>query len=210
MSGVHVSKHVLVQTKLAVLRDRRTGSAEFRRLVRSLSLLLTGEATADLPTRAEQVETPLGMKLCQVLDARIAIVPILRAGLGMADGALDLIPDAEVWHIGLFRNELTLEPTTYYSKLPTHSRATHALIVDPMLATGGSAVRTCQLVRDAGITQLRLVALIAAPEGIARMREGMPDVPIYVGVVDERLNDFGFIYPGLGDAGDRQFWTGIE
>jgi uracil phosphoribosyltransferase len=210
MSKVHVSNHALVHAKLAVLRDRQTGPAEFRRIVRSLSLLITAEATADLPTRGQRVETPLGHCDCRVLDARIAIVPILRAGLGMAEGVLDLIPDAEVWHIGLFRNETTLEPTTYYSRLPSHSRATEALIVDPMLATGGSAVRTCQLVKDAGIHSLRFVALIAAPEGIARMREGMPEVPIFVGVIDERLNDVGFIFPGLGDAGDRQFGTGGE
>lgn len=210
MREVYVSSHPLVMTKLAALRDVRTGPAEFRRLVRSLSLLLTEKATADLPTREERVRTPLGECVCRVLDARVAIVPILRAGLGMAEGALDLIPDAEIWHIGLFRNETTLEPTTYYSKLPSHSRATHALIVDPMLATGGSAVRTCQLLRDAGIADTRLVALIAAPEGIARMQQAMPGVPIYVGVVDERLNEVGFIYPGLGDAGDRQFGTRLE
>jgi uracil phosphoribosyltransferase len=207
MALVFPSSHPLVQNKLASLRDVRTGSAEFRRLVRSLATLLAHEATADLPTKDVHVQTPLGHATARVLADTVAVVPILRAGLGMADGVLDLIPEAEVWHIGLFRDEATLQPTTYYSKLPQHSRASVALVVDPMLATGGSAVRTCEILRAAGIPRLKLVALIAAPEGIARLSEAMPDVAIHIGVIDERLNEVGFIYPGLGDAGDRQFGT---
>jgi uracil phosphoribosyltransferase len=153
------------------------------------------------------VLTPLGSATVQVLADVVGIVPVLRAGLGMAEGILELIPEAEVWHIGLYRDETTLRPTEYYSKLPTDPRITVALIVDPMLATGGSAVRACEIVKEAGVSRLKLVSLIAAPEGVARMAEAMPDVPIHVGAIDERLNEVGFIYPGLGDAGDRQFAT---
>jgi uracil phosphoribosyltransferase len=208
MALVFPSSHPLVLTKLASLRDESTEPAEFRRLVRSLATLLAHEATAGLPTREARVTTPLGEAACRVLSDTIAIVPILRAGLGMADGVLDLIPEAEVWHVGLFRDEHTLQPTTYYSKLPVRCRASIALVVDPMLATGGSAVRTCEILRGAGIGRLIVVSLIAAPEGIEKLSQAMPDVPIHVGVIDERLTDVGFIYPGLGDAGDRQFGTG--
>lgn len=208
MALVFPSKHPLVHNKLAALRSTQTKPAEFRSLVRTLATLLASEATADLPTRPVDVTTPLGTAPAQVLADTVGIVPILRAGLGMADGVLDLIPEAEVWHIGLFRDEGTLRPTEYYNKLPRHPRITVALLVDPMLATGGSAVRTCEVVRSTGVTRLKVVVLIAAPEGIARMAKDMPDVPIHVGVIDERLTDVGFIYPGLGDAGDRQFGTG--
>jgi uracil phosphoribosyltransferase len=205
---VYPSSHPLVHHKLASLRDTRTGPAEFRRLVRTLATHLAHEATADLPTVAADVATPLGTARCRVLADTVAIVPILRAGLGMADGVLDLIPDAEVWHVGLFRDEATLQPTEYYNKLTAPCRATIALVVDPMLATGGSAVRTCEILKAAGIPRLKLLALIAAPEGIDRLSRAMPDVTIHVGAVDERLTEIGFIYPGLGDAGDRQFGTG--
>ncbi len=208
MALVFPSSHPLVQNKLARLRDAGTGPPEFRQLVRSLATLLAHEATADLPTQEVEKQTPLGKSTCRVLADSIAVVPILRAGLGMAEGVLDLIPEAEVWHIGLFRDEATLQPQTYYNKLPSRCRASMALVVDPMLATGGSAVRTCEILRASGIGRIKLVAIIAAPEGIARMNEAMPDVPIYVGAIDERLNEVGFIYPGLGDAGDRQFGTG--
>jgi uracil phosphoribosyltransferase len=139
----------------------------------------------------------------------VGIVPILRAGLGMAEGILDLLPEAEVWHLGLFRDEATLRPTEYYNKFPPRPRVTVALLVDPMLATGGSGVRACEIIKAAGVKRLKLLSLIAAPEGIARMNECMPDVSIHVGAIDERLNEMGFIYPGLGDAGDRQFSTGL-
>jgi uracil phosphoribosyltransferase len=145
-----------------------------------------------------------------VLTDKVGIVPVLRAGLGMAEGILELIPDAEVWHIGILRDEATLRPTEYYNKFPSLPRIKVALVVDPMLATGGSAVRTCEILKSAGVPRLKLVSLIAAPEGIARVHQAMPDVPIHVGAVDDRLNEVGFIYPGLGDAGDRQFATGPE
>jgi uracil phosphoribosyltransferase len=177
-------------------------------LVRSLAVLLGQEATADLATVEQGVKTPLGWATSRRLADVVGIVPILRAGLGMADGILDLIPEAEVWHIGLFRDEATLRPTEYYNKFPARSRVTLALLVDPMLATGGSGVRACEILKAAGVPRLKLLSLIASPEGIERVSQAMPDVSIYVGAIDERLNEVGFIYPGLGDAGDRQFATG--
>jgi uracil phosphoribosyltransferase len=207
VAAVVASTHPIVQHKLAGLRDVRTSSAEFRQLVRVLGALLAHEATADLPTVASEVTTPLGAARVRQLVDVVGIVPILRAGLGMADGILDLLPEAEVWHIGLYRDESTLKPQEYYNKCPSHPRVTVALLADPMLATGGSAVRACEIIKAAAVPRLRLISLIAAPEGIALMKERMPDVPIFVGAIDERLNEVGFIYPGLGDAGDRQFGT---
>lgn len=207
MALLFPSKHPLVQHKLASLRDTSTGAAEFRRLVRSLASLIAQEATADLPTIERPVTTPMGKTQGRVLADDVAIVPILRAGLGMAEGVLGLIPEAQVWHIGLFRDEATLKPMEYYNKLPAACDATIALVVDPMLATGGSAIHACQILREAGIPRIKLLALIAAPEGIAAFSKVLPDVPIHVGAVDERLNEIGFIVPGLGDAGDRQFAT---
>ena len=210
MKSVFVSPHPVVQHKLATLRDVATRPPEFRQLVRTLATLIAHEATADLPTREVRVTTPMGAASSRVLTDVVGIVPVLRAGLGMAEGILELIPEAEVWHIGLFRDEATLRPTEYYNKFPARPRITMALVVDPMLATGGSAVRTCEILRAAGVPRLKLLSLIAAPEGIARMNEAMPDVAIHVGAVDARLNEVGFIDPGLGDAGDRQFATGSE
>ena len=165
------------------------------------------EATANIPTFDVRVPTPLGEAKGRRIAERIAIVPILRAGLGMAEGLLELIPEAEVWHIGLYRDEATLRPQEYYNKLPANCGASMAIVVDPMLATGGSAVRTCEILRAAGIPRILFLALIAAPQGIARLREAMPDVAIHVAALDDGLNDVGFIMPGLGDAGDRQFGT---
>ncbi|WP_165226220.1 uracil phosphoribosyltransferase [Aquisphaera insulae] len=207
MPQVFCSTHPIVQHKVARLRDTQTAPPEFRRLVRSLAMLLAHEATADLPTKDGQVQTPLGTAPTRTLRDVVGIVPVLRAGLGMTEGILELIPEAEVWHIGLFRDEATLRPTEYYNKFPRKPRITLGLVVDPMLATGGSAVRTCEILRDAGVPRLKLISLIAAPEGIAKMAEAMPEVAIHVAAVDERLNDVGFIHPGLGDAGDRQFAT---
>jgi uracil phosphoribosyltransferase len=207
VSLVFPSKHPVVHSKLAALRATTTQPSQFRALVRSLAMLLAQEATAELGSTPVEVTTPLGKAPGRVLADTIGIVPILRAGLGMAEGVLDLLPEAEVWHIGLFRDELTLRPTEYYNKLPPLSRVSLALVVDPMLATGGSAVRTCEVVKAAGISRLKFLALIAAPEGVARLSEAMPDVPIHVGVIDAHLNEAGFICPGLGDAGDRQFGT---
>jgi uracil phosphoribosyltransferase len=205
-----VSAHPVVHHMLGTLRDVRTGPPEFRHLVRTLAVLIAAEATADLPTRDVTVQSPLGPAPARVLTDKVGIVPVLRAGLGMAEGILELLPDAEVWHIGLFRDEATLRPMEYYNKFPSRPRIKVALMVDPMLATGGSAVRTCEILQSAGVPRLKLISLIAAPEGIARVHQAMPDVAIYVGAVDERLNDVGFIFPGLGDAGDRQFATGPE
>ena len=212
MSSLVVSLHPIVQHHIAALRDVRTPPAEFRRVVRMLAVLLAQEATVDLPMTERTVATPLGeaRARARVLRDVVGIVPILRAGLGMADGVIDLLPDAEVWHIGLYRDESTLRPKEYYNKFPVSPRVTLALLVDPMLATGGSAVRACEIMKQAGVPRMKLLSLIAAPEGIANMRRAMPDVPIHVGAVDERLNEVGFIYPGLGDAGDRQFGTGSE
>jgi uracil phosphoribosyltransferase len=207
MAGVHVSTHPLVAHHVVTLRDPATRPAEFRRVVRQLTRLLGYEATRDLPGREVRGPTPLGTAVGRRVEERIAIVPILRAGLGMADGLLEMIPDAEVWHVGLVRDERTLKPQEYYNKLPRHSDAAVAIVVDPMLATGGSAVRTCEILRAAGVPRIVYVALIAAPEGIACLAEGMPNVTIHVAAVDAGLNDAGFIVPGLGDAGDRQFGT---
>jgi len=207
---VYVSSHPVVHHKLASLRDIHTGPPEFRNLVRTLAVLIAAEATADLPTRDQQVATPLGVASSRVLADVCGIVPVLRAGLGMAEGILELLPEAEVWHIGLFRDETTLRPTEYYNKFPARPRISVALVVDPMLATGGSAVRACEILKAAGVPRLKLLSLIAAPEGIDRLSQAMPDVAIHVGAIDERLNDAGFIDPGLGDAGDRQFATGME
>ena len=207
MPLVFPSPHPVVHTKIASLRSTGTGPAEFRALVRSLAVLIGQEATADLATRPVEVTTPLGVAPGLGLADSVGIVPILRAGLGMAEGLLDLLPQAEVWHLGMFRDEHTLRPMEYYNKLPVNPRITLALVVDPMLATGGSAVHACQVLKAAGVPRLKLLALIAAPEGIAKMIELMPDVPIHVGAVDSHLNEVGFIFPGLGDAGDRQFAT---
>ncbi len=210
MARVSVSSHPLIQQKLCSLRDERTESPEFRRLVRTLSLLLAAEALADLPTVPRTVETPLGLCEGRVLADKLMIVPILRAGLGMSDALLELVPEAEVWHLGMYRDESTLLPMEYYNKLPGHMRATQAIVVDPMLATGGSAVHACELLRRSGVTRLKMLALISAPEGVSRLSEAVPEADIFVAALDERLNDVGFIYPGLGDAGDRQFGTSHE
>ncbi len=207
MPLVYPSQHPIVQMKVAALRDVATPPAEFRRLVRALATLIAAEATADLPTRAVRVQTPLAAATGVALVDDVGVVPILRAGLGMAEGVLDLLPDAEVWHLGLFRDEHTLRPTEYYNKVPRPPRMSVALVVDPMLATGGSAIHACAVLRDAGVERIKLLALLAAPEGIAKLAAAMPDVPIHVAAIDAHLNDVGFIVPGLGDAGDRQFNT---
>ena len=207
MANVVVSSHPIVQHQLARLRDHRTRPADFRQLVRTMAVLLAQEATADLETTPGEVSTPLGRAATRTLVDVVGIVPILRAGLGMAEGIIELLPEAEVWHIGLFRDESTLRPTEYYNKFPPRPRVTLALMVDPMLATGGSAVRACEILKSAGVPRLKILSLIAAPEGIARLNEAMPDVDVHVAALDERLTDVGFIYPGLGDAGDRQFGT---
>jgi uracil phosphoribosyltransferase len=207
MPNVHVSTHPLVAHHVCTLRNPATQPSEFRRVVRQLTALVAVEATAGLPARETRVPTPLGEAAGRQLADRIAIVPILRAGLGMADGLLDLIPDAEVWHVGLYRDEVTLQPKEYYNKLPKKLDASVAIVVDPMLATGGSAVRTCEILRAVGIPRLVLLALIASPQGVETLSAAIPDVAIHVAALDEGLNQVGYIVPGLGDAGDRQFGT---
>ncbi len=208
MEGVHVSDHPLVKHKLTRLRDTVTDSTLFRQLVRELAILLAYEATADLALRPVTVRTPLAESPGAELDERIGLVPILRAGLGMVDGVWEMMPGAEVWHIGLYRDERTLHPVEYYNKLPVDPRVQVCLILDPMLATGGSAAAATGLLKGWGARRIKFVGLIAAPEGIALMRREHPDVPLHLAAIDERLNERGFIVPGLGDAGDRQFGTG--
>ena len=207
-SQVHVSRHPLVQHKLALLRDKDTEPKKFRELIRELAILLVYEATADLATEEISVETPLGVAKGRRLREQIGLVPILRAGLGMVEGVWEMMPSAEVWHIGLYRDERTLRPVEYYNKLPVDPTVQVCLILDPMLATGGSAVATVDILKRWGAQRIKFVGIIAAPEGIQALTKAHPDVPIYVAAIDERLNEHGFILPGLGDAGDRQFGTG--
>jgi uracil phosphoribosyltransferase len=208
MEGVYVSDHPLVRHKLTLLRDARTNSTQFRELVRELAILLCYEATRDLALAPKTVQTPLGPAEGAELQEAIGLVPILRAGLGMVNGVWDMMPSSEVWHIGLYRDEKTLRPVEYYNKLPIEPRVQVCLILDPMLATGGSAVATTSLLKKWGARRIKFVGLIAAPEGIEAMRDAHPDVPIHVAAIDDHLNDDAFIVPGLGDAGDRQFGTG--
>jgi uracil phosphoribosyltransferase len=207
MPTVHVSTHPLVAHHICSLRDPATQPSEFRRVVRQLTALVAVEATTGLPVQEVRAPTPLGEAAGRRLADRVAIVPILRAGLGMADGLLELIPDAEVWHVGLYRDEVTLQPKEYYNKLPKKLDAGVAIVVDPMLATGGSAVRTCEILRAVGIPRIVFLALIASPQGVEALARGIPGVAIHVAALDEGLNDSGYIVPGLGDAGDRQFGT---
>jgi uracil phosphoribosyltransferase len=208
MSNVYPSPHPLVAHKLTKLRDRATEPKKFRELVREIAGLLTYEATADLLVQPRTVETPLAPHNGVELQEKIGLVPILRAGLGMVEGVWELMPTAEVWHIGLYRDERTLKPVEYYNKLPIEPTVSVCLILDPMLATGGSAVATVDVLKRWGVKKIKFVGIIGAPEGIANMEAHHPEVPIYLAAIDERLNEHGYILPGLGDAGDRQFGTG--
>lgn len=208
MSNIFESQHPLVAHKLSRLRDKLTKPKKFRELVREISALLTYEATADLITAPRELETPLEKMTGQELKEKIGLVPILRAGLGMVEGVWELMPSAEVWHIGLYRDEDTLRPVEYYNKLPTEPTVSVCLILDPMLATGGSATATADVLKKWGVKKIKFVGLIAAPEGIKAMQDQHPDIPIHIAAIDERLNDRAYILPGLGDAGDRQFGTG--
>jgi len=208
MSNVYASTHPLVAHKLSRLRDKGTDPKKFRELVREIAALLSYEATADLITQPKTIETPLKTTTGAELQEKIGLVPILRAGLGMVEGVWELMPTAEVWHIGLYRDEHTLKPVQYYNKLPIAPTVTVCLILDPMLATGGSAVATVDILKKWGVTKIKFVGLIGAPEGIKLMQERHPDVPIYLAAIDDHLNERGYIVPGLGDAGDRQFGTG--
>lgn len=208
MGKLVVIDHPLVQHKLSHLRDEKTGTKEFRELVEELATLLAYEATRDLTLETTTVTTPICEAQTKTLSGKkLAIVPILRAGLGMVDGMMNLLPAARVGHIGLYRDPKTLKPVDYYCKLPPDIRERDIIIVDPMLATGGSAVEGINVVKKAGCQNVKLVNLIAAPEGIKAVQEAHPDVDIFVAAVDERLNEHGYIVPGLGDAGDRLFGT---
>ena len=206
---VHVSQHPAVLHKLAILRDERTEPKKFRELVRELSWLLGYEALADVGVRPLDIRTPMEPMTAHELDARIGLVPILRAGLGMVDAMLELMPTAQVWHLGLFRDERTLRPVEYYNKLPNSATVDLCLILDPMLATGGSATAAIEVLKKWGAVRIKLVNLIAAPEGIEAVTSAHPDVQIHCAALDRSLNDRGYIQPGLGDAGDRQFGTGL-
>jgi uracil phosphoribosyltransferase len=208
MDNIFPSKHPLVAHKLSRMRDKRTDPKRFRELVREIAALLAYEATADLLTIPRQIETPLATVTGAELQEKLGLVPILRAGLGMVEGFWELMPTAEVWHIGLYRDERTLQPVQYYNKLPIEPTVSVCLILDPMLATGGSAVATTDIVKRWGVKKIKFVGLIGAPEGIAAMQKAHPDVPIHLAAIDDHLNERGYIVPGLGDAGDRQFGTG--
>ena len=202
-----VSRHPLVAHKLSILRDVATDTKKFRELVRELTWLLGYEAMADLETATLAVRTPLEEMQGAEVEPKVGLVPVLRAGLGMVDAMLELIPTAEVWHIGLYRDERTLKPVEYYNKLPDAATVQVCLILDPMLATGGSAAATVDILKAWGASHIKQVSLIAAPEGVATLSEAHPDVDIHVAAVDRELNERGYIVPGLGDAGDRQFGT---
>jgi len=208
MSKVMIMDHPLVQHKVALLRNKATGTKEFKELVSELAMLLCYEATRDLPTKEVAVETPIAVAKTRMLAGRkLALVPILRAGLGMVDGMLALLPAAKVGHIGMYRNEETLEPVEYYCKLPDDIAEREVIVLDPMLATGGSAVDAITQIKKRGARTIKYIGIIAAPEGLERLRKTHPDVDIYVAALDEKLNENGYIVPGLGDAGDRIFGT---
>ena len=207
MSAIHVSTHPLVQHNLALLRDVGTAPPMFRRMVRELAQILFLEAAADLRLEPVTVRTPLAECAGLRLAETIGLVPILRAGLGMAEAILDTVPEAQVWHLGLYRDHKTLKPITYYNKLSGDPRLDVCYILDPMLATGGSAVAATSFLKEWGLRRLKLLALIAAPEGVRAMEGSHPDVPIHLAALDSHLNEQSYIVPGLGDAGDRQFAT---
>jgi uracil phosphoribosyltransferase len=208
MPEVHVSPHPLVQHKLTLLRRSMTEPKKFRELVRELAQFLLYEATLDLPLNQLEITTPLASLVGSEIGAQIGLVPILRAGLGMVDPILELIPTARVWHLGLYRDHATLEPVTYYNKLPAEANTDLCLVLDPMLATGGSATMAVDILKKWGAKRIKFLGLIAAPEGVEALSKAHPDVPIHLAALDDRLNDIGYIVPGLGDAGDRQFGTG--
>ena len=207
-NNIHILNHPLLQHKLSILRDEHTGTNEFRKVVSEIASLMTYEATRDLPTRDVDVKTPVDMAHCKVLAGKkIAIVPILRAGLGLVDGVLRMVPSARVGHIGMYRDEETLEPHPYFCKMPKDVAERDVLIVDPMLATGGSAAEAIGEMKKRGCKHIKLMVLVAAPEGIEHIQKLYPDVEIYAGALDDHLNEHGYIVPGLGDAGDRIFGT---
>lgn len=208
MSTVTIMDHPLIQHKIGIMRDKNTSTKEFRALVAEIAMLIYYEASRNLPLADKAIETPLvKTTVKEIAGKKLCVVPILRAGLHMADGILNLTPNAKVGHIGLYRNEETLEPVEYFCKLPSDAADREIFVVDPMLATGGSAIAAIDLLKKRGIKKIRFLCLIAAPEGIEKLQEAHPDVNIFVGAKDERLNEKGYILPGLGDAGDRIYGT---
>ena len=208
MSKVLVFDHPLIQHKLSILRDENTSVKEFRELVSEIAMLMCFEATRDLPLEEVEVQTPVAKaKVKRIAGKKLAVVPILRAGLGMVDGMVAMMPNVKVGHIGLFRDPETLEPVKYYFKMPTDIAERDVIIVDPMLATGGSAAAAAQFLKDVGVKHIKLMSIIGAPEGVAFMQKEQPDVDIFLASLDDHLNEHGYIVPGLGDAGDRIFGT---
>lgn len=208
MEHVHVMDHPLILHKLSLMRDKFTGPKEFREAVSEISTLLCYEATRDLPMKEVEIETPIAHTKARICSGKkIAVVAILRAGLGMTEGVIRLIPNAKIGHIGLYRDPDTLQPVEYYCKLPTDISSREVIIVDPMLATGGSAIAAIQFLKNYGVKHIKLLALLAVPGSIKAITEEHPDVDIYIAAIDEKLNDKGYIVPGMGDAGDRMFGT---
>ncbi len=208
MSTVTITNHPLIQHKLSILRDKETSSKDFRSLVSEIATLECYEATRDLPVQEVEVETPICKCVAHNLEGKkLAFVPILRAGLGMVDGVLSLVPSARVGHIGLYRDPETLKPVEYYCKLPADIAERDVIVLDPMLATGGSAIDAISLIKERNPKSIKFMGIIAAPEGLAALQKAHPDVDIYCAALDEKLNDHGYIVPGLGDAGDRIFGT---
>lgn len=208
MNNVTVVSHPLIQHKLTMLRDKNTSSKDFRELVREIAMLMAYEVTRNLPLKEVEIETPITKMTGEVLAGEdIAIVPVLRAGLGMVDGMLDLIPNAKIGHIGLYRNEETLQPVEYYCKLPQDIENRIVIITEPMLSTGGSMIGAIELLKRHGAKKIKSIHLVCAPEGLKKVTEAHPDVEIYTASIDEKFNDIGYIVPGLGDAGDRLFGT---
>lgn len=208
MGRVHILDHPLIQHKLTLIREKDTGTKEFRALVQEVAMLMAYEITRDLPLIETEIETPVAVTKANVIEGRmLALVPVLRAGLGMLDGILDLVPAAKVGHVGLYRDPETLEPVEYYCKLPQHMEEREVIVVDPMLATGGSAVAAITAVKQRGAKKPKLMCLVAVPEGIEKVQTAHPDVDIYLAAIDSHLNDHGYIVPGLGDAGDRLYGT---
>ena len=208
MSKVVVFDHPLIQHKLSILRDEKTSVKEFRELVSEIAMLMCYEATRDLPLEDVDVQTPVALAKCRrIAGKKLAVVPILRAGLGMVDGMVSMMPNVKVGHIGLFRDPVTKEPVKYYCKMPADIAERDVIVVDPMLATGGSASAAIDFLKEDGVKHIKLMSIIGAPEGVARMQEAHPDVDIYVAALDDHLNEHGYIVPGLGDAGDRIFGT---
>ena len=208
MAKTVVMDHPLIQHKIGLIRRTETGTKDFRQTISEIAMLICYEATRDLKLTDVEIETPICKATVKELKGKkMAIVPILRAGLGMVDGVLELIPAAKIGHIGLYRDPETLDPVEYYCKLPADCAERDVFVVDPMLATGGSAVAAIQMLKDKGCKNIHFMCIIAAPEGVAKMKEAHPDVDVYIGALDEKLNDHGYIVPGLGDAGDRIFGT---